>query len=97
MIEIILNDLWHVMHLLLVCTVITATVLINILMALRLGYFFKSYRDHIGAFKKEELKKKEDLDEPTRRTLYRRAKNRGDKEGMKTYAPKFRRNNPREK
>ena len=50
-----------------------------------------------GAFKKEELKKKEDLDEPTRRTLYRRAKNRGDKEGMKTYAPKFRRNNPREK
>jgi hypothetical protein len=54
MIETILNDLWHVMHLLLVCTVITATVLINILMALRMGFFFKSYRDPIGAFKKEE-------------------------------------------
>jgi len=50
-----------------------------------------------GAFKKEELKKKEELTEATRRTLYNRAKNRGDKEGMKTYAPKFRRSNPREK
>jgi len=48
-----------------------------------------------GAFK--DVNKKEDLDEATRRTLYKRAKNRGDKEGMKTYAPKFRRNNPREK
>ena len=46
-----------------------------------------------GAFKKE----KEKLDEATRRTLYNRAKNAGDKEGMKIYAPKFRRNNPREK
>ena len=54
MIETILNDLWHVMHLLLVCTVITSTVLINILMALRMGFFFKSYRDPIGAFKREE-------------------------------------------
>jgi hypothetical protein len=54
MIETILSDLWHVMHLLLVCAVITATVLINILMALRMGFFFKSYRDPIGAFKKEE-------------------------------------------
>ena len=54
MIETMLNDLWHVMHLLLVCTVITSTVLINILMALRMGFFFKSYRDPIGAFKKEE-------------------------------------------
>tara|TARA_R100001129_G_scaffold84764_1_gene57588 strand:+ start:1575 stop:1781 length:207 start_codon:yes stop_codon:yes gene_type:complete len=50
-----------------------------------------------GAFKKEELKKKEDLNEATRRALYNRAKNAGDKEGMKIYAPKFRRNNPREK
>jgi hypothetical protein len=54
MIETILNDLWHIMHLLLVCAVITATVLINILMALRMGFFFKSYRDPIQAFKKEE-------------------------------------------
>jgi len=50
-----------------------------------------------GAFKKEELKKKKELDEATRRALYNRAKNRGDKEGMKTYAPRFRRINPREK
>ena len=40
--------------------------------------------------------KKEELDEATRRALYRRAKNRGDKKGMKIYAPKFRRINPRE-
>ena len=57
MIETILNDLWHVINLLLVCTVITSTVLINILMALRMGFFFKSIKDPIGAFKKEETLK----------------------------------------
>lgn len=54
MIETILNDLWHVMHLLLVCAVITVTILINILMSLRMGFYFKSFRDPIGAFKKEQ-------------------------------------------
>ena len=50
-----------------------------------------------GAFKKEDVNKKEELTEATRRALYNRAKNAGDKEGMKIYAPRFRRNNPREK
>ncbi|HCY80113.1 MAG TPA: hypothetical protein DHV22_00135 [Xanthomarina gelatinilytica] len=53
----ILNDLWSVINLLLVCAVITATVIINILMALRMGFFFKSYRDPVGAFKREQTLK----------------------------------------
>lgn len=57
MIETILSDLWHVINLLLVCAVITATVIINILMALRMGFFFKSYRDPVGAFKREQTLK----------------------------------------
>ena len=46
-----------------------------------------------GAFK--DVSKKEDLDEATRRTLYRRAKNRGDKEGMKIYKPRIGRTSAR--
>tara|TARA_Y100000593_G_scaffold72639_1_gene133430 strand:- start:829 stop:1053 length:225 start_codon:yes stop_codon:yes gene_type:complete len=57
MIETILSDLWSILNLFLVCSVITATVLINILMSLRMGFFFKSFRDPIGAFKKEETLK----------------------------------------
>lgn len=53
----IINDLWSVINLLLVCAVITATVIINILMALRMGFFFKSYRDPVGAFKREQTLK----------------------------------------
>ena len=48
-----------------------------------------------GAFKKEDVNKKEKLDEATRRTLYKRAKNRGDKEGMKIYKPRLGRTSAR--
>jgi hypothetical protein len=62
--------------------------------ASRSGFQLKSGNN--AAFKDIGAEKKEELDEATRRALYRRAKNRGDKKGMKIYAPKFRRINPRE-
>jgi hypothetical protein len=62
--------------------------------ASRSGFQLKSGNN--TAFKDMGAEKKEELDEATRRTLYKRAKNRGDKKGMKIYAPKFRRINPRE-
>ena len=62
--------------------------------ASRSGFQLKSGNN--AAFKDMGAEKKEELDEATRRTLYKRAKNRGDKKGMKIYAPKFRRINPRE-
>ena len=62
--------------------------------ASRSGFQLKSGNN--AAFKDMGAEKKEELDEATRRALYRRAKNRGDKKGMKIYAPKFRRINPRE-
>ena len=62
--------------------------------ASRSGFQLRSGNN--AAFKDIGAEKKEQLDEATRRALYRRAKNRGDKKGMKIYAPKFRRINPRE-
>ena len=62
--------------------------------ASRSGFQLRSGNN--AAFKDMGAEKKEELDEATRRALYRRAKNRGDKKGMKIYAPKFRRINPRE-
>ena len=62
--------------------------------ASRSGFQLRSGNN--AAFKDIGAEKKEELDEATRRALYRRAKNRGDKKGMKIYAPKFRRINPRE-
>lgn len=55
--ETILSDLWHIMHLLLVCAVITATILINVCMSLRMAFYFKSFRDPISAFKREDTLK----------------------------------------
>ena len=57
MIETILNDLWHVMHLLLVCAVITGTIIINTLLTLRMTFYWKSFRDPINGFKREETLK----------------------------------------
>ena len=61
--------------------------------ASRSGFQLKSGNN--AAFKDMGAEKKEELDEATRRYLYRRAKNRGDKKGMKIYKPRLRRTSAR--
>jgi len=53
----IVFDLWNVLYILLLCAVITGTVIINILLTLRMTFFWKSFRDPVNAFKKEETLK----------------------------------------
>ena len=61
--------------------------------ASRSGFQLKSGNN--AAFKDMGAEKKEELDEATRRYLYRRAKNRGDKKGMKIYKPRLGRTSAR--
>ena len=61
--------------------------------ASRSGFQLKSGNN--AAFKDIGAEKKEELDEATRRTLYKRAKNRGDKKGMKIYKPRLGRTSAR--
>ena len=61
--------------------------------ASRSGFQLKSGNN--AAFKDMGAEKKEELDEATRRALYRRAKNRGDKKGMKIYKPRLGRTSAR--
>ena len=61
--------------------------------ASRSGFQLKSGNN--AAFKDMGAEKKEELDEATRRTLYKRAKNRGDKKGMKIYKPRLGRTSAR--
>lgn len=49
----IIIDIWNVVYVLLLCLVITATILANIIVSLRAGFYFKSFRDPINAIKKE--------------------------------------------
>jgi Tfp pilus assembly protein PilO len=50
-------DLWNVVYILLMCAVITATIIINTLLTLRMTFYWKSFRDPINALKKEETLK----------------------------------------
>ena len=61
--------------------------------ASRSGFQLRSGNN--AAFKDMGAEKKEELDEATRRALYRRAKNRGDKKGMKIYKPRLGRTSAR--
>ena len=47
-------DLWNVLYVLLLCAVITATIIVNTLLTLRMTFYWKSFRDPINALKKEE-------------------------------------------
>ena len=49
----ILHDLWNILNLFLVCAVITLTVIANVIISLRAGFYFKSFRDPINTLKKE--------------------------------------------
>ena len=53
MLDIILNDLWGSIDLLITCVIITATVIVNTFVAFRVMYMVKNYRDPIQAFQKE--------------------------------------------
>lgn len=53
MLNIILNDLWNSVNLLITCGIVSATVILNTFVAFRIMYMFKSYRDPIQAFQKE--------------------------------------------
>lgn len=53
----IVFDLWNVVYVLLLCAVITATIIINTLLTLRMTFYWKSFRDPINALKKEETLK----------------------------------------
>ena len=50
----IVFDLWNVIYVLLLCVVITGTIIINTLLTLRMTFYWKSFRDPINALKKEE-------------------------------------------
>jgi len=50
----IVFDLWNVLYVLLLCAVITGTIIINTLLTLRMTFYWKSFRDPINALKKEE-------------------------------------------
>jgi Tfp pilus assembly protein PilO len=50
----IVFDLWNVIYVLLLCVVITATIIVNTLLTLRMTFYWKSFRDPINALKKEE-------------------------------------------
>ena len=50
----IVFDLWNVVYVLLLCAVITATIIVNTLLTLRMTFYWKSFRDPINALKKEE-------------------------------------------
>ena len=50
----IVFDLWNVVYVLLLCAVITATIIINTLLTLRMTFYWKSFRDPINALKREE-------------------------------------------
>ena len=56
MLDIILNDLWDSLDLLITCVIITATVIVNTFVAFRVMYMVKNYRDPIQAFQKETSK-----------------------------------------
>ena len=60
----IVFDLWNVVYVLLLCAVITATIIVNTLLTLRMTFYWKSFRDPINALKKEE----------TLKSVYERAK-----------------------
>jgi hypothetical protein len=47
-------DLWNVLYVLLLCVVITATIIVNTLLTLRMTFYWKSFRDPINALKKQE-------------------------------------------
>ena len=49
----IVGDLWFILNLFFICLIVTATILVNVLMTMRMGFYFKSFRDPINAFKKE--------------------------------------------
>jgi hypothetical protein len=53
MLDIILNDLWDSLDLLITCVIITVTVVVNTFVAFRVMYMVKNYRDPIQAFQKE--------------------------------------------
>lgn len=53
MLDIILNDLWDSLDLLITCVIITGTVVVNTFVAFRIMYMVKNYRDPIQAFQKE--------------------------------------------
>lgn len=50
----IVFDLWNVVYVFLLSLIITSTIVVNILITLRMAFYFKSFRDPINAFKKEE-------------------------------------------
>lgn len=50
----IVFDLWNVLYVLLLCAVITVTIIVNTLLTLRMTFYWKSFRDPINGLKKEE-------------------------------------------
>jgi len=50
----IVFDLWNVVYVLLLCAVITVTIIVNTLLTLRMTFYWKSFRDPINALKREE-------------------------------------------
>ena len=52
----VIEDLWWILKLLIVCAIITGTVLINLLVAFRIMYMTKNYKDPINAIKREPKK-----------------------------------------
>lgn len=50
----IVFDLWNVVYVLLLCAVITGTIILNSFITLRMTFYWKSSRDPINAFTKEE-------------------------------------------
>jgi len=52
--ERIIYDLWNVFYVLLLCAVISGTIILNTLLTLRMTFYWKSFRDPINALKREE-------------------------------------------
>ena len=50
----IVFDLWNVLYILLLCAVISGTIIVNILITLRMTFFWKSFRDPVNAFKRKK-------------------------------------------
>lgn len=52
--ERIIYDLWNVFYVLLLCAVISGTIILNTLLTLRMTFYWKSFRDPVNALKREE-------------------------------------------
>lgn len=52
----VIQDLWWIFKLLIVCAIITGTIIINLLVAFRIMYMTKNYKDPINAIKREPKK-----------------------------------------